>query len=309
MEENNIRLQIYNNFKINPDNEKYENYFNTNDTEELNEKLKEMVQNNHPLKHKYIVSIDDYKNLKFKYKEFINFYIEFSKYLMLDKIINRRFRYIKKNNLELNLDNIWTNNENIKWNETIENIDNFKNTLERQVMREFTQKQQMEYFNEIFNEEMNEKKNNNKMNSSEYTYTQEIENSKNLFEYNTNLNEFANKKYDIDDNFKIDKNNEILNNENLQNNYISNINKYNEINENLVGHQWNEYFKPITNISVITNINSLNTNNLTIDEIEKKRNDEINNIHNLNNYDNNGVVNSYGNDNIYFLWNQNNNNN
>ncbi len=306
MDENSIKTHIFNLNKIDLLNENYENYFNTNDYEELNDKLKDMIEKKHPLCHKNNTNKEEYEKIKINYKEYIENYLKYAKYLMLDKIINRRFRYVKKNKLELNIENVWTEIENLGWFDMVENINNFKNTLERQVMRNFTPKEQMEYFNEKFNEELNEKNEKLKELKSQFTLVQEIETSKHLFESNNiSLNEVASKKYDIDDDFIINKNNELTTNEILQNNYLNNINKHNEQNQNISGNHWNEFFKPITNQNIVDNINTIenNNNNLSIDDLEKKRNDEINNIHTLNNYVSNSGFDAFNNSNIYFLWN------
>ncbi len=305
MDENSIRTYIFNLNKIDLINEQLENYFNTNDYDELNENLRDMIEKNHPLFHKFTAKKEDYEKIKNKYSEFIDNYIKYAQYLLLDKIINRRFRYVKKNKLELNIENVWTDIEKLSWNDTVENINNFRNTLERQVMRDFSTKEQMEYFNEKFNDELNANNEKQQKLNSQFTLAQEIENSKHIFESNNiSLNDFANKQYNIDDDFKINKNTELSNNESLQNNYLNNISKYNEQNQNILGNHWNEFFKPITNQNIVNNINAIEnkTNNLSIDDLEKRRNEEINNIHNLNDYKNNVDFDAFNNSNIYFLW-------
>ncbi len=307
MEEKNIRKQIFDKYKINQnsENEKYELYFETNDIEDLNQKLEEKIENEHPLIYKFDESKKyKYEIVKLEYKEYVQNFIEYSKYLMLEKMINRRFRYVKKNNIELNLSNVWTEDEVLVWNESIENIDNFKNALERQLMRKFTVKQQMEYFNEIFSDDLKEKQKNQKLKESEYTIRQEVENKINYYDSNNvNISDYGSEKYQIDNEFKIMKNENISDNQNLQDDFIKKIQNNNM--QNNFG-SWNEYFQPITTNQIIHNMNNLtNHQNLSLDELEKKRNEDLEksltDMMNLNNNNNNNL-NTFNSTDTYFPW-------
>ncbi len=196
----------------------------------------------------------------------------------------------KKINLDLNIANVWSEKENLIWSETLDTIENFKNTLERQIMRNFTLKEQMDYFNELFNENFDkDNKDKNKNNDTSFMLTNNILSTIDNFTINNDFTVMSNKKYDIDENLKIQQNTNIKDNDSFQNNFINNIQQNQTI---LPNDSLSQFFTPLTNINILNQSQQLNqqfdqfqNQNLTFEQIIERRNNELNNIDiNNNNY-------------------------
>ncbi len=291
MTEENIHTEIFKICNIKKDYVELENYFCTNDINDVNEFIKEKIEKYHPLNNKESKNnSEEYKKIKKDYNELIQNYINFSQYLNLDKLIARKIRYAKKNNLDLNITNIWSEKEGLIWSETLDTIENFKNTLERQIMRNFTQKEQMDYFNELFNENFDkDNKDKNKNNDTSFMLTNNILSTIDNFTINNDFAIMSNKKYDIDENLKIQQNTNIKDNDSFQNNFLNNIQQ----NKNILSNDsLSQFFTPLTNMNILNQSQQLNqqfdqfqNQNLTFEQIIERRNNELNNIDiNNNNY-------------------------
>ncbi len=98
MTEEDIHTEIFKICNIKKDYFELENYFCTNDLNDVNEFIKEKIEKYHPLNNKESKNNSEiYKKIKKDYNELIQNYINFSQYLNLDKLIARKIRYAKKN--------------------------------------------------------------------------------------------------------------------------------------------------------------------------------------------------------------------
>ncbi len=271
------------------------NIFQTDDIDELKDILMNKIDNNFPLKFK-----SDNDNVKYKesiknYNSFIENYKKYMSFLITKKLVDRKIRVLTKKNEKINLKSIWEDSDNYRWDEDMENMLNYINTLERNVMRQYSQDEQRSYFNDLFNNNINFENNqvqdglkgynigafdgggfssfasvqtNTHQFNHGYSIYNDIKEQEKAYINNEKINIMNNIEYNIDNSFKQQKED---NNDNWDNESFIEKNK-NNFNKAPEGYM-------LTNSQILNNQNTIpQTINFDINKIIEERNNELNRL-------------------------------
>ncbi len=274
--------------------ESLKNDFKTDDIDELKEILVNKIDNEFPLKFKKDNNTIVYKNSIKNYNDFMEKYKKYMSYLITKKLVDRKIRVLTKKNEEINLKTIWEDADNYRLDEDNENMINYINTLERNVMRQYSQDEQRSYFNDLFNNNLNFE-NNLTQNGLEgwnigafdgggfssfasvqtqssrtnhgFSIYNDIKAHENIYINNEKMNIMNNVEYSIDNSLKPEK----YENDNWDNQSFIEKNK-NNFNKAPEGYM-------LTNSQILNNQNTIpQTINFDINKIIEDRNNELNRL-------------------------------
>ncbi len=275
--------------------ESLKNDFKTDDIDELKDILVNKIDNEFPLKFKSDNDKLIYKNSIKNYNNFIENYKKYMSFLITKKLVDRKIRVLTKKNEKINLKSIWEDSDNYRWDEDMENMLNYINTLERNVMRQYSQDEQRSYFNDLFNNNINFENNrvqdglkgynigafdgsgfssfasvqtNTSQFNHGYSVYNDIKEQEKAYINNEKINIMNNIEYNIDNSFKQQKED---NNDNWDNESFIEKNK-NNFNKAPEGYM-------LTNSQILNNQNTIpQTINFDINKIIEERNNELNRL-------------------------------